>query len=130
VYQLDKEYFDSDLSLQQVHNRHVAHRFSLYFTEGSFLRGYAFLENRENVVYLEWIVAPKSGRVVMEVLIAYLRRYSGSNLLELIVSMDESENSKAAVARLNLYYSLGFYGVNMNWSNDSRAILKMRLKIK
>jgi len=129
VLQLDSDYFDSDIdTIKLLKKRHELNDAFIYYLKNNKLRGYCnYLINQEETrLSLNWFVCPKLGKEFLKLLLPYFfGKYENLEEIILNISIDNGESKKAAIARLNLYYSLNFvsYDLDKFLNNDSSYIL-------
>jgi hypothetical protein len=115
LYEWEREYRDSDITIQGSRERHgkkVSAGRVVYFRtmREERLIGYCEFHHTGGDLIMDWFFALRRGRAAMESLMFYFRRRfpDPSQMVCLNVSLDPGEPSKAAEARLRLYSEMGF----------------------
>ncbi len=134
----DKKYYDSGLRRRDIDIRHTQQRrkFLYFFSRQDPDTLYGYVEYRvsqkDRAIHLKWIVAPGNGKTIVDGASQYFRqRVSNDYSFVLSVSLDPLEDERAGVARLNLYYRLGFIAYRADWQRPPLAnvIIRMRRPI-
>jgi len=125
----DKRYIDSDLTDDKIekHHRKKSRKETLwYFVDpNDNLKGYVeFTKNEsEEIVHVTWFLAPGFGSFFLEKTLEKLSIKSSVKEVRLGVTIDRKEDTKAAKARLNLYFSAGFTIDRTTWDREEDNIL-------
>jgi len=135
LYEQDKKYIDSDLTLEEVINHHSKKNQNkiIYFRKSAndSLIGYCEYEwnekdEKEKEIHIIWFLAPHFGERAMSILKKFIKK-QGIMRMSLGVTLDKNENQKAGISRLNLYYKMGFQIYKQEWDKLKNNIVYLSM---
>ena len=112
VLKLDQRWLDSDLKDLKHHDTGTY----MYFLKESKFVGYIKYKEETLYVKVDWIVAPKHGKDVMNFFIDWCRRP-----IQLFVTLDKGSKG----VKLNLFMSLNFKVHAMKWKDKYEVHLEL-----